>query len=673
MFGGLLGGKFSNKCKHAVKCIKARMGPIRNRKQASVRILRKDVANLIATGHEAKAFEKIDLLIVDINRISCYDMIEQLCEYILNQLPSLQKQRDCLPEAMKAISTLIFAAARFSDLPELCDLRHVFTERYESQMESFVDAEFVEKFQKKSFPKEKKLQLMQNIADEFSIRWDSKTFGHQSHNAMAHGSTQPKDVAPSHTENNGALPAQAMIQEAIRSKGKYGSNPIGVVQRRQVAMESDNIQVISAMNSRQSHDLVEKAQKVVVSHDRVDTEPYQTKNAAPSYVKPRRDHDGIHKDDPSQSRAKKVQNELDPSTEKQEVGSMKSWNVKPGSMDLPCTKSNGDEYLVEETRRHGMVPPYTKVNEIKNGNHVDERSGNVPEYDSLQRHEEVSHPTGIEKRSVRPATNNGRTAYVIPPYVKPRFNDVDTNADKTDRNTGISLDKSDGTEDADHRNDQVVHDEKPKPVSVRRKFRKPPVTETNGSTIDVGKPTSHTPGGQRRYKSRPSTNTNDDNYVEEKATIKESRPPIDDEMDTSIDYGKLLPRASDGRRRHGGRHIAAVNDEEEMAMDNLLLRYSRKGAAKEPSKERTRARTPTTKHVDPDRVEYPGNDKIHPVQREKVPPPERIPSLPMEPVTPARVKEPARVTSMQPSGGRVPPKLPEYDYFAARLTDLKKT
>lgn len=49
--------------------------------------------------------------------------------------------RDCPPEAMETISTLIFAAARFSDLPELCNLRHAFTERYGSQMESCVDAE----------------------------------------------------------------------------------------------------------------------------------------------------------------------------------------------------------------------------------------------------------------------------------------------------------------------------------------------------------------------------------------------------------------------------------------------------------------------------------------------------------------------------------------------------
>lgn len=40
---------------------------------------------------------------------------------------------------------------------------------------------------------------MQNIADEFSVRWDSKTFRYQSHNAMAHGSvsfTGTADLLP---------------------------------------------------------------------------------------------------------------------------------------------------------------------------------------------------------------------------------------------------------------------------------------------------------------------------------------------------------------------------------------------------------------------------------------------------------------------------------------------
>jgi hypothetical protein len=40
--------------------------------------------------------------------------------------------RECPQESREAVSTLIFAAARFPDLPELCDLRHIFTGTYGS-------------------------------------------------------------------------------------------------------------------------------------------------------------------------------------------------------------------------------------------------------------------------------------------------------------------------------------------------------------------------------------------------------------------------------------------------------------------------------------------------------------------------------------------------------------
>ncbi len=36
---------------------------------------------------------KMDGLIIEINHVSCYDMIEQFCEYIGKQLNSLQKPR----------------------------------------------------------------------------------------------------------------------------------------------------------------------------------------------------------------------------------------------------------------------------------------------------------------------------------------------------------------------------------------------------------------------------------------------------------------------------------------------------------------------------------------------------------------------------------------------------
>lgn len=142
--------------KHAIKCTRTRLDLVRRKKQAMVKFLRKDVADLITNSLESHAFGRIDELIVEMNQASNYDVIEQYCEYIAKQLNNLQKQSECPREALEAVSTLIFAAARYPDLPELCDLRHVFTERYGPSIETFVSSEFVQKLQDKSFTNEEK-------------------------------------------------------------------------------------------------------------------------------------------------------------------------------------------------------------------------------------------------------------------------------------------------------------------------------------------------------------------------------------------------------------------------------------------------------------------------------------------------------------------------------------
>ncbi|CAA7409813.1 unnamed protein product [Spirodela intermedia] len=179
MFDAFLGKKFTVKCKHAIKCINERLKPIRNRKQAVVNILKKDIADLLRNGSDSRAFSRMDELIIEMNRLACYDIIENFCQCLYKQLPLLQKQRECPPEDMESVSTLIFAAARFSDLPELCNLRTVFMMRYGNPLEGFVNPEFKDKAAAKSFPPAKKLQLMKDIACEFNVNWDSASFNHE--------------------------------------------------------------------------------------------------------------------------------------------------------------------------------------------------------------------------------------------------------------------------------------------------------------------------------------------------------------------------------------------------------------------------------------------------------------------------------------------------------------
>ncbi|XP_014516036.1 uncharacterized protein LOC106773795 [Vigna radiata var. radiata] len=176
MLDGLLGRGFSPKCKSLIKLTKNRIDVIRRKRKATEKFLTKDIADLLANGLDVNAYGRAEGLFVELTLSSCYDFIEQSCESVLKHLSVLQKVSGCPEELREAISSLMFAAARFSDLPELRELRQIFQDRYESSLECYVNQEFATNLNSKSATLEKKVQLMQDIASEFSIKWDSKAF-----------------------------------------------------------------------------------------------------------------------------------------------------------------------------------------------------------------------------------------------------------------------------------------------------------------------------------------------------------------------------------------------------------------------------------------------------------------------------------------------------------------
>ncbi|XP_008793913.2 uncharacterized protein LOC103710082 [Phoenix dactylifera] len=624
MFDSLLGRKFSNKCKHAIKCINSRIAMIRNKKRAMVRFLKKDVADLLNNGHDDNAYGRMDALIVEINHTYCYDMIEQCCESILKQLPTLQKQRECPQEAVEPISTLIFAAARFSDLPELCDLRRLFTERYGSHMESSVKAEFVEKIRKRSFSQEKKLQLIKDIAQEFSVTWDSSAFGHQVSNLSAPKSDQPKNGmhhrGASDDEPSTRLPNGA--KEEISSKGKHEHAPVSVRKRVQ---ETKDSHVDTTIEDGFLHDPIEKTRKVVADEPE-NVEPDFCGAEVPSYIKPRSSQNGTYnhdqlKDGLAHKWTEDAQGALDTiGPEKQAIDAKKSSNG---------TATN-------------MAPPYTKSYEEKNGN------GLI--CDRLGKAEEGLGYTSLERRPVG-RVNNERLINFRPPYVRSGVKNPPSHPDQTIQDSTIDgSDRYDGSEDP---KGGVFGDEKrkpklkPTPVSVRRRFTRPAVVDTSDGIIGE-EITSRTPSGRGNDAGRRGTSAcleaKDDVY-NEKFMDRHPGPPVDVEMD-------------------------------KMIVDRLLIHDRKKGLASEASKARRRSKAPLTDHV-----EHEISDKIRAGLRESVHAPVGSSSLPPEQASPGAAGVPRHsslAASVQPdmpspNAGRVHPRLPNYDELAARFNALRRS
>ncbi|GLT62180.1 hypothetical protein SLA2020_348370 [Shorea laevis] len=188
MFDGLLKSKFYSKCKSNINLLKKRLEVIRKKKSAVLKYLKNDIADLLRNGLDTNAYGRAEGLLVEQNMSACYEFIETFCGCISSHLSAMQKteelkekgkdrdgeERDCPEECKEAVPSLMYAAARFSDLPELRDLRTMFTERYGNSLESYTNKEFFERLRSNPPTKEMKIQLLQDIAQESKIGWNSK-------------------------------------------------------------------------------------------------------------------------------------------------------------------------------------------------------------------------------------------------------------------------------------------------------------------------------------------------------------------------------------------------------------------------------------------------------------------------------------------------------------------
>ncbi|KAF8025557.1 hypothetical protein BT93_F2408 [Corymbia citriodora subsp. variegata] len=202
MFDSLLKSKFHNKCKTATKLTKTRLETILKKRKAVEKYLRKDIADLLRSGLDTNAYGRAEGLLVEQNMTSCYHLIEQFCGCILGQLPVMEKQSECPEECREAIASLMYAAARFADLPELRELRSLFADHYGRSLESFVNKEFVDKMRSPECTKDMKLQLIHNIALEFSVDWDSKALEQKLFNPTPHDQGKSKVRSSGNTADN---------------------------------------------------------------------------------------------------------------------------------------------------------------------------------------------------------------------------------------------------------------------------------------------------------------------------------------------------------------------------------------------------------------------------------------------------------------------------------------
>ncbi|KAL5752381.1 hypothetical protein ACOSQ2_022888 [Xanthoceras sorbifolium] len=172
----------SSKCKTAAKMAVARIKLLRNKREAVVRQMRRDIALLLQAKQDATARIRVEHVIREQNVLAANEFIELFCELIVARLSIIAKRRECPADLKEGIASVIFAAPRCSEIPELAAMRDIFKKKYgedfvsaatDLRPNSGVNRMLIEKLSVRTPTGQVKLKVMKEIAKEYQIDWDT--------------------------------------------------------------------------------------------------------------------------------------------------------------------------------------------------------------------------------------------------------------------------------------------------------------------------------------------------------------------------------------------------------------------------------------------------------------------------------------------------------------------
>ncbi|CAL5186489.1 unnamed protein product [Lathyrus oleraceus] len=626
MFDGLLGRGFAAKCKSLIKLTKNRIDVIRRKRKATEKFLKKDIADLLANGLDVNAYGRAEGLIAELTLTSCYDFVEWSCDFVLKHLSGLQKLSGCPEECREAIASLIVAAARFSDLPELRDLRQIFQERYGNSLECYVNQEFAANLNPKYFTLEQKVWLMQEISSEFSIKWDSKAF------ELRMSKSSP--FAQGHNK-----PLQGKHEVLLEKNPDYSNDRQKFRNGKEAASSKGDENHLHPKSK-----LAEKGFKPISKYDDASLPRDSHGNPLPGREGLTSPKGGYWKEGSMlkpigcSSQDKRVQQFEDGSDLHDRRG------------NAIRVRESQDAATARKSPSHAGFHSKSNLNEPFAVNH-----GGLPDLDNSQRKVQKD-----ETPTVKPYYSNA----IPPPYVKPNSKlktsthktevaspHIDNDAIPTNSSIHQKPDAASTTERIRSGLDNSEQDLQATRNAQQSKqgYEKEPHVREDAKEFPVLKPKS------MRRKHSKSRSTHNDATKEDSEVANKSRSRRRDESRRGL---QILFDDEQHKK-----------DEEERVIDRLLMHYSKKPSSiAGPEKARRRSRSRHAHQMDeaPDKTP------------ETVPRAPRSVSLPHEQSQEMEVKKVfTRAASFQPDRSKearhVHPNLPEYDDLAARLASLRGT
>ncbi|KMT08298.1 hypothetical protein BVRB_6g142200 [Beta vulgaris subsp. vulgaris] len=156
----------------------SRLAVLKNQKQARCSLARSDVVQLLQASQQDRALIRVEQVIKEQNMLDVFVMIEGYCILLSERIKLIEHEKVCPDELKEAISSLIFAASRCGEFPELQEIRYVFASRYgkeftlraiELRNNCGVNSKIIQKLSTRPAILESRMKLLKQIADENGI------------------------------------------------------------------------------------------------------------------------------------------------------------------------------------------------------------------------------------------------------------------------------------------------------------------------------------------------------------------------------------------------------------------------------------------------------------------------------------------------------------------------
>ncbi|XP_073018427.1 uncharacterized protein [Primulina eburnea] len=272
----------SSKCKTTAKMAVARIKLLRNKRDVVIRQMRHDIAMLLESRQDATARIRVEHVIREHNIMAANELIELFCELVVARLSIIAKQRECPADLKEGISSLIFAAPRCSEIPELLSIRDVFQKKYGKDFVSAatdlrpnagVNRMLIEKLSVKTPAGEIKLKVLKEIAKEYQVEWDTT----ESETELLKP-PEERIEGPVNFASATSLPVKSVSERAPESNHTASCEPINVTCFQDLASAAEAAAEKALAAAEAAADLAYKGAKMTGTHKNLNEANFHAKS-----------------------------------------------------------------------------------------------------------------------------------------------------------------------------------------------------------------------------------------------------------------------------------------------------------------------------------------------------------------------------------------------------------